>query len=518
VIQQPPRESPAIRKVGPPVAVAIVVIGLVAAIVWSPGRSRTGAPAVSPIAAVVLPEPAGTTAGSVRVDAIGDGALYAGSRHGRVYAFDAATGRERWSAAAPQEVVAACGIVDDLLLVRSIGMPLGGTQGTTFLGFDALTGVLRWSLAGGDDAMEVGIAGDLLIAQTGGSLLPPGTTPEAPDALGLFAIDARTGTVRWSAPWVFHALLGSPDATTIYASISGSGGSYDLAALNAIDGTERWRAPIGAPFGFFIKATDAERVYLTAADPEAAGADEGAALWAVDRATGQMVWHLPLDGFHSSGHVFSPEGDLIILALYDVEQHHSSLSGVDVATGTVRWQTRLSGWLHHGPILAGQTVVIGNAESGFFSDPAAVFGVDPATGETRWKKEVDEDWTGAQAAAGRIVFAVARSPAVDRLLALDRDTGDLRWELEFAGMTDVEAVSGEIVYVGGGSVRDAGAASSSGTEANELIAVDATSGRVFWRVTAEAFVPSPEDAWSFPASDSPPESAGSWDDLSAQPF
>jgi eukaryotic-like serine/threonine-protein kinase len=219
-------------------------------------------------------------------------------------ALDAATGEERWHTAVPGGTGPA---VDAGLLV------VGTTEGF-LLGFDATTGAERWRLQVSTQGVvdRVALAGG--IAYTG------------VDAEGFFAVDAASGTLLWrgdiggqriGAAVVAEgvAYIGAAhggggrlyafDATTgellwrgdeplfSPAVLDGVGysGAEDgtVTAFDTADGTERWQTQLG---GVVLNVAIADGVLYALSNK---GPVDGAAVFALDAATGNQLWSFAVD-------------------------------------------------------------------------------------------------------------------------------------------------------------------------------------------------------------------------------
>ncbi len=189
----------------------------------------------------------------------------------------------------------------------------------------------------------------------------------------------------------------------------------------------------------------------------------GAALVALDSATGRVLWERPTDDIADctpvvvDGTVFATGGDLL---------------AVDAATGAVRWRRppAAEGGFHsathaNGLVCAG-------------AGPTTLRACDAATGADRWQAALD----GLPAAAAPLfadgVFLVSCSGGIH---AVDAATGARRWTADTAGavLTAPTAAQGR-VFVGMGLARSDGALG--------VRAFDAASGRMLWHAETGGYV------------------------------
>ncbi|MCM2580491.1 outer membrane protein assembly factor BamB family protein, partial [Streptomyces meridianus] len=206
----------------------------------------------------------------------GHGTVVTGTRGGGVQAWDAATGERLWELTGAQD---------------DFETPDSGPvvhEGTVFVwadgrlrAFEARTGHERWSYPVGDPASCGGVPIRMLPAPDGVVYVAAGTR--------VLAIDIARGDVRWrfEAPAVFL----SPPAYAPGPAVTG-GGVYlsdylgTVYALDAADGRDRWRI-----------ATEARQstapVLLAAGSVHVAS---GSALYTLDTVTGTPKWRFAAQG------------------------------------------------------------------------------------------------------------------------------------------------------------------------------------------------------------------------------
>jgi eukaryotic-like serine/threonine-protein kinase len=130
--------------------------------------------------------------------------LFVGSDDGNVYILDRATGSQIGRLAAGGAVQRSPAIADGIVYVAAVGGHLRS--------FDAATGALRWKAELGDGEVSTpAVSGGVVYVARGSR------TGKAP--YEVVAVDARDGTVRWrwATPGHDRLFIGAVSATTVYA-------------------------------------------------------------------------------------------------------------------------------------------------------------------------------------------------------------------------------------------------------------------------------------------------------------
>ncbi|MHB9131749.1 MAG: outer membrane protein assembly factor BamB family protein, partial [Armatimonadota bacterium] len=256
----------------------------------------------------------------------------------------------------------------------------------------------------------------------------------------VYAIDADTGKERWRYSlgsalerWIFSAPLVRDD--TLYV---GSGPSF--AALDARTGAERWRSTeLGGDWisGRCSPAADDDRIYVPV--------NWSKGLSAVDLRMGKVVWNKQ-QGFGISHAAPTLAGGTLFYPA------NNSLHALDPATDNEHWSFPLPGsWAISSPVVTGDVVLIGGAEGHLFA-------VETATGKERWRFQLGASLL-AFSPYERTGNPVIASPAISgttiylggtdgKLYALDVTTGKLLWDYSLGvPITASPAISGNTVYI-----------------------------------------------------------------------
>ncbi len=243
------------------------------------------------------------------------------------------------------------------------------------------------------------------------------TAPEA----GVFAVDTETGT----ADWTFESdrALSSPtvvDGTAFVTagSVSQSGATGRVYALNAATGEQRWAADISGDPSWLTVVN--ETVFVSGTQDR---------VHALAAASGGTLWETQIDGSFRTAPVVA-EGRLFIGA----EEALFALSTVD---GTEQWQFDRK--FVAPPTVADGVVFAGDGSARFHA-------FDAATGELRWSVGTDNSpLLSAPTVADETVLASGSST----LFALRVDTGERRWTADVDnGLNVAPTVADDTVYTG----------------------------------------------------------------------
>jgi outer membrane protein assembly factor BamB len=275
-----------------------------------------------------------------------------------------------------------------------------------------------------------------------GPVVADGTVFFGSDDQRVYAVDAESGTVRWT-----RDVAGSPSTPSV---IDGTVyvGSFDgnLYALSAADGTVEWTAETNGydPFGTATTVADGT-VY-------AGRLDSG--LYAVSTADGTVEWT-----YDAGGTVDAAP------AVADGRVYLGSDSGrvaaLDAAAGTERWTVETDDIVRVGPAVTDGVVYVGG-------DDGLLRALDAADGTERWTHEFAEGVRASPAVSGDTVYAASQTGVVTALAAAD---GEQRWTQQVFGTFAPPVVVGDHLYVG----------SATGT----VSALDTATGRVAWTLETD---------------------------------
>jgi outer membrane protein assembly factor BamB len=286
------------------------------------------------------------------------GRLFLGTNHGLVLAVDAATGRLLWERRFAGCVAASPAVGNGVVYLGFMDPPpCRGTAPSFLAAFDARDGKTLWRFRAG-------------VVETP-PLLAEGRVYFGSWDHRVYAVDARTGRLRWS-----FATGGRVKGGVAFARGTIFAGSYDgsLYALDARTGRLRWAAGNGALGGLYATPSVANgRVFV--------GSTNGR-VYAFAASTGVLLWSTRTGSF-----VYSPaalSGATAYVGSYD-----HRLYALSQSTGGIRWT-----YDARAPISGAPTVLDGlvyfstcGSCSTFEQNPRArrTFAVDARTGRLVWR-------------------------------------------------------------------------------------------------------------------------------------
>ena len=356
------------------------------------------------------------TGGAIRSSpALEDGTLYIGSGDGLLYAIDAGTGALRWTFDAGSPIASSPAVTGNVVLVGSRDgvlnavdagngdriwsvetgpdLPLPwGHEGWDYIQSSPSVsgGVAYWGSGdGGVRAIDVATGRLIWHFDTGARVR---STPALSDGLlvvgssdgFVYALDAATGTERWrfetdgvtlvSAEYGFDRVQVSASATISGDEIFIGGRDATLYALNASDGSVRWRFDESSSWVISTTAVDDTRVF--------SARSSSGNIRAIDRDSGDELW-----AYEAGAFVYS-SGVLAGNVLY-VGQGDGDFTALDADTGEELWSYDTGGAVYSTPVVHDGRVFFG-------SDDGYVYALSGTEGPG-WRRAVyfDEARSGA---------------------------------------------------------------------------------------------------------------------------
>ncbi|WP_406459206.1 PQQ-binding-like beta-propeller repeat protein [Streptomyces sp. NBC_00876] len=300
-----------------------------------------------------------------------------------LYALDAVTGSERWRLQTDAWVYS---------LKADRGTVVTGTRGGGIQAWEASTGEKLWDITGAQTDFETPEAGPSV---------HDGTVYFWQDAR-LRAVDARTGTERWSYPVGDAASCGGVPVRVTPAPdgyVYVSAGTRVL-AVDIASGHVRWHfespAVFLSPPAFAPgPAVTGGGVYL---------ADYLGTVYALDASTGKDRWRIATESRQSIEPVLVAAGNVHVGS-------GSALYTLDAVTGTPKWRFAAGGEVVGAPVVADGRVHFGSADH-------VLYTLDAAGGQLRWKLATGGEITGSPVAQGGVVYACSKDRCVYALDAL----------------------------------------------------------------------------------------------------
>ncbi|MDJ1134094.1 serine/threonine-protein kinase [Streptomyces iconiensis] len=307
-----------------------------------------------------------------------------------LYALDATNGSERWR-------LATDGWVYSLQVDR--GTVVTGTRGGGVQAWEAASGEKLWELSGAQADFET---------PEGGPVIVDGTVYAWAEGR-LYALEARTGSERWSYP------VGDASATggvPVRLTAAEDGAVYVCAgsrvfALDAATGTERWR--FDAPAAFLSPPAFVPGPGVTGGGIYLA--DYLGMVYALDTGNGHDRWRIATEARHSTEAVVTADG-LVHLG------SGSALYTLDAVSGAPRWRFATGADIVGAPVVADGRVHFGSGDH-------CLYTVDAVGGQLRWKLATGGEITGSPVAAGGVIYACSKDRCVYALDAA-KGTGQSR--------------------------------------------------------------------------------------------
>ncbi len=332
------------------------------------------------------------------------------------------------------------------LAVPVAGAP--GSQAAMFKGDPALTGVSPAPPPRGLAGVRFRFQAEGPIRST--PVLASGTLFFGSDDGHLYAIDARTGRLRWCYD-VGAGVASSPsvvDGLVYFTAWNG-----DLHAVNAATGHLRWKADLGRDLGtmtYWDFYTSSPTPFGTALY---VGSGDGH-LYALDRATGRKLW-THATGARIRGTPAVTAGHVVVGTM------DGHVVAVDRRTGAAQWTFATDGAgytferkhndttaLPASPAVHDGVVTIGGRDGN-------IYAIDLETGASRWKTTHDGgSWILSTAMQGSTVFVGSGSAAIVQSAKLA--DGSENWRAPISGAAfGVVSVAGDVLVADdfGGNVH-----------------------------------------------------------------
>ncbi|WP_328582421.1 outer membrane protein assembly factor BamB family protein [Streptomyces sp. NBC_00370] len=300
-----------------------------------------------------------------------------------LYALDGKDGSERWRLQTDAWVYS---------LKVDRGTVVTGTRGGGVQAWEASSGEKLWETSGAQSDFETPEAGPAVF---------DGTVYVWQDAR-LRALDARTGTERWSYPVGDAASCGgvplrvtpAPDGY-LYVSAGTRVLSVDIAS-----GRVRWH--FEAPAVFLSPPAFAPGPAVTGGGVYLA--DYLGTVYALDATTGKDRWRIATESRQSIEPVLVADGNVHVGS-------GSALYTLDAVTGTPKWRFAAGGEVIGAPVVADGRLHFGSADH-------VLYTLDATGGQLRWKLATGGEITGSPVAQRGVVYACSKDRCVYALDAV----------------------------------------------------------------------------------------------------
>lgn len=281
-----------------------------------------------------------------------NGTVYVGGIDSYVYAFDALTGVVKWRFEA-----GSTGVESDAVVVD--GTVYVGSNDDYLNAIDANTGLLKWRFLTGANV-------------SASPVISAGVVYFGSSDNNLYALEASTGNLKWS--YATGAMINQSGPALANGSLFvGSRDGY-LYSINPVNGTLNWRfSSAGISFEQSSPTVVNGIVYI-GAWYQIGNFTRAGSLYAVNAATGQLVWEtLQNTGFSSSPVV--ADGHLFITA------DDGNIHALDALTGASLWQKAISP-NSASPAVANGVVYVGGGGTRF------IYAFNTVNGNEVWRFSV----------------------------------------------------------------------------------------------------------------------------------
>lgn len=305
-----------------------------------------------------------------------------------VAAFDAATGRQAWSAATEDENNRSTNIGGGIAYDGGVVYAASGRADV--LAFEAATGKVKWRarLPAGARAAPTVVGGRLFIPLIDSQLI---------------AVSATDGAKIWSfqAATVEPIVLGLPAPAFAAGLVVAGFGSGELVGLNPASGSVLWSDSLAAGRGRNSLAdVSTIRGRAVIKDSRVYAVSLGQQLAALDLRSGRRLWEREV----SSAETPWVAGDFLFIVTVDAR-----VAAIALADGQVAWVTQLDAyenmekksdpirWL--GPVLAGDRLVLAGSNG-------TALALSPYTGQVLGRQELSGKASLAPVVAGGTLYIV----------------------------------------------------------------------------------------------------------------
>lgn len=349
-------------KLGPVIAVAVIVALLVGILAWMNLGTHPGS--------VRWTYQTGNAVAST--PAIASGIVYVGSNDGHLYALDATHGSQRWQVQTGASVGSPV-VADGVVYVGS------ANQGTYAI--NAQDGSVKWHVQIGDGVLSYApaVANGLVYvgsndhdvyalnaadgsvhwkAQTGDGVqsrlvVANGLVYAGSLDSSVYAMDAATGSIKWKFPTKSFVDIATVANGLVYVDSAWSCANTTsdtvhacVYALDALTGATRWQFQTSASFSFSSSAVANGALYVSS--------DDGYVV-ALNATTGSLRWKVLPGG----GHITAP---LVAGSTLYVGSDDHSIYALSATDGSTRWSYQTSGPIGWSPAVANGLLYVGSGD------------------------------------------------------------------------------------------------------------------------------------------------------------
>jgi outer membrane protein assembly factor BamB len=288
------------------------------------------------------------------------------------------------------------------------------------------------------------------------------TYPNPPGLGKLYAIDPKTGVLRWKYTLTVNADESSP---TSYAGMIYMGMGRSVIALNPVTHQIKWQFPTAynqtnAAVANGVVYANGEDDYLYAIDAATGNqnwkykfgddqhaitncsptysdgvvyiADGNGYVDAINASRGNLIWKVTNPISWASG--FSSNPAVVNGSLY-IGDYQGYIYSIDIKDGSFKWSFGPTQQIVSSPTVADSTVYIGGGNT-------CLYALDVASGKVKWKYYAGESIEASPIVSDGIVFFGTTGPNGGHFYAIDAATGARKWFIS----NDADFYSSPVVY------------------------------------------------------------------------
>jgi len=307
------------------------------------------------------------------------------------------------------------------VIVNRRGVVYFGSSDNNFYALDAVLGKSLWQTTAGNwSYSDPTLAGGILYA---------GNIDD-----NMYALDAATGSVKWK--FATNSTIESPPTVANGVVYFGSD-DHTFYAVDAVTGQLKWK--------YYTNGNISTKPFV-AGNVVYFGSDDSY-VYALDAGSGALIWR------YGAGSIFNASSPVVVNGILYIGCRNSNLYALDAATGAVKWTYFANNISleQSSPTVAGGIVYIGGwYNTSDFSLAGSLYAVDATTGALKWTALTAVGIGSDPAVADSLVYITCDD---NNLYSLKAGSGAVVWKQQILANGASPAVSGAMVYCGGGGTH-----------------------------------------------------------------
>ena len=285
---------------------------------------------------------------------------------------------------------------------------------------DAKTGTQRWSLAFGGAVTETPVINN--------GVLYAGAETAIGSVTSMFAVNATTGTILWQTATKGHNDYTAPLVVNgiVYASFDDG----NLYAFNTTTGKIVWSASIGNEYSAVAVVNNVLYVGSSNGYLNALNAQTGRTLWSVVGPTNATSSLTPV-----------VVNSTVYIASQDEGTNQGYVAAYSLSSHKQIWNKLFKYAVGNSLAVAGTTLYVGDNDG-------SLYALNTANGATRWSTVLDTQIESAPAVANGVVYVGGMNSGT--LFAVNARTGAKLWSYTTGGFIELSSatVVNGMVYIG----------------------------------------------------------------------